>query len=78
MTQRPRYLLPTGHAVPLAVRKLQGMQVHRVLRCAGDELMDRRVCACWPGVRRAGPRQSPARLRRAAAERSGAALIKYG
>ena len=48
----------------------------RVLRCAGDELMDRRPhCACRPGVRRAGlPRQSPAR-RRAAAERSGAALI---
>jgi hypothetical protein len=51
------------------------MRVHRVLRCAGDELINRGVCACWPGVRRAAlPRQSPAR-RRAGAERSGAALI---
>jgi hypothetical protein len=36
MTQRPRYLLTTGHAVPLAARKPRGMRVHRVLRCAGD------------------------------------------
>ncbi len=51
------------------------MRKHRIMRCAGDELTDRPACACWPGVRRAGlPRQSPAR-RRAAAERSGAALI---
>ena len=32
-----------GHAGQLAARKPRGMRVHRVLRCAGDELIDRRV-----------------------------------
>jgi hypothetical protein len=49
MTRRPRYLLPTGHAVPLAAREATRHAGASRLRCAGDELIDRRVSA------RAGP-----------------------
>ena len=55
MAARSRQRLSTRRAALLAAREpRRQMRRHRIMRCAGDELTDRPVCAYWPGVRRAG------------------------